>query len=273
MHGPGRGARSQGRFHGIGHGRHFGCGALRRQGREGGPGHRLVNGGNLLVGKGLGPQAASGGRGGGTAVALRERDALAGPIGLGELADALGVGIAVEHLGAGGGIGGHGHGVAGQQVRQVLGGAGEHLVVVHDHVGAAGGGQGRLVGQQEAHGHGRGFRLQHGARGVQHGLQQGVHVGLLAGDEPVAVAVGVFHQLGPAAVEELQHLLEATVLQAAHLHVLHDEAHLQRCGDAPGPSAEGPAGLAGQQVGGDEARAGDRDAPGGRAAGFAQAPL
>lgn len=83
-------------------------------------------------------------------------------------------------------------------------------------------------------------------KGNNDGLQQGVHVGLLAGDEPVAVAVGVFHQLGPAAVEELQHLLEATVLQAAHLHVLHDEAHLQRRGDAPGPSAEGPAGLAGQ---------------------------
>ena len=138
----------------------------------------------------------------------------------------------------------------------MLGGAGEHLVVVHEHVGPLGAGQRLAVGQQVAHGQGGQLRFQNAAGEIEDALQQPVHVGLLAGQQPVGVAVGVLHQLGPAAVEELQHLLEAAVLQAAGLHVLHDETHLHRGDEAPGPVAERAASLGGKQPQGHFAHAG-----------------
>ena len=171
-------------------------------------------------------QTACGSRGRGASVALVQRDAFATLVGLGEFVDALAVGVAVEDLYHGRGIGGHGDGVAGQQVRQMLGGARVHLVVVHEHVGSLHIGQSVGACEQEAHGHCRRFRFQDAAGEVQHVLQQGVHVGLLAGDEPAIVVLGVTGQLRPIAVEELEHLAQPPLLQAARFHVLHDEAEL-----------------------------------------------
>ena len=71
-------------------------------------------------------------------------------------------------------------------------------------------------------------------------------IGLLAGDEPTVIIVGAAGQLRPVAVEELEHLAQAPLLQAAYLHVLHDEAELYRRDEAPGASAEGAALFAGE---------------------------
>ena len=62
-------------------------------------------------------QAARGPRGRRACVALVQHDVFAIPVGLSELADALAVGIAVEDLYHGRGIGSHGDGVTRQQVR------------------------------------------------------------------------------------------------------------------------------------------------------------
>ena len=235
VHVLGGAARTQGRFHGLGHGGHLGGGVGALPGSEGvrrrgvaDPGDLRGTGGRVLA------QAARRVGGGPAGMALGQHDALAIGVGLGELAHALTIGVGIEDLHHGRGIGGHGDGVAGQQVRHMLGGAGEHLVVVHEHVGPLGAGQRLAVGQQVAHGQGGQLRFQNAAGEIEDALQQPVHVGLLAGQQPVGVAVGVLHQLGPAAVEELQHLLEAAVLQAAGLHVLHDETHLHRGAEAPG---------------------------------------
>lgn len=54
----------------------------------------------------------------------------------------------------------------------MLGGAGEHLVVVHEHVGPLGAGQRLAVGQQVAHGQGGQLRFQNAAGEIEDALQQ-----------------------------------------------------------------------------------------------------
>ena len=143
----GLGPRLERGLHGIGHGVHLGGGVGGFQGGKRG-GRRAVGGRRGRQRDRRRPiaqsrrariqrraQAARGPGGGGTGTARRQDDALAALVGLGELADALAIGVALEDFRHGRRVGGHGDGVAGDQVRQVLGGAGVHLVVVHEHVG------------------------------------------------------------------------------------------------------------------------------------------
>ena len=125
--------------------------------------------------------------------------------------------------------------------------------------------------EQEAHGHRRRLRLQNAAGEVQHGPQQGVGVALLAGNEPSVVVIGASGQLRLVAVEELEHLAQAPLLQAADLHVLQDEAELHRRDEASGAAAEGAALLAGEQPQGHVAGAGDLDGARALADGLGQA--
>ena len=134
-----------------------------------------------------------------------------------------------------------------------------HLVVVYEHVGSLCAGQGVGTCEQKAHGHRRRLRLQDAAGEVQHVLQQGVRIGLLAGDKPAIVVIGAPGQLRPVAVEELEHLAQAPLLQAAYLHVLQDEAKFHRRDEVSGAPAEGAALLAGEQPRGHIAGAGDLD--------------
>ena len=62
-------------------------------------------------------KAVGGPCGRGTGTALAQHDAFATLVGLGELADALAVGVAVEDLYHGSGIGSHNDGIAGEQIR------------------------------------------------------------------------------------------------------------------------------------------------------------
>ena len=129
----------------------------------------------------------------------------------------------------------------------MLGGAGVHLVVVYEHVGSLCAGQHFGACEQKAHGHRRRFRFQDAAGEAQYVLQKRVGIGLLTGNEPTVIIVGSAGQFRPVAVEELEHLAQAPLLQAACFHVLHDEAELYRRDEAPGAPAEGAALLAGEQ--------------------------
>ena len=137
-----------------------------------------------------------------------------------ELVQACGIGVAVIDLHTGGAVAGDGERFgrhqAGKQLRRLA----NALIVVYQHVGERMGGNRAGVAAQVIHRQIARFGLDDAAREGQVVLQQRVHVGLLTGQKPVRIVIG---KLGPAAVEELQHLAQALGAQAAHLHIFEQE--------------------------------------------------
>ena len=142
-----------------------------------------------------------------------------------ELVKAGGIGVAIVHLHARGAVAGNGKAFAGHQAAQQLRGLAQALVVVNKHVRKRVGSARAVVATQVIHGQVARFGLHDAARERKVCLQQVVHVGFLAGQKPLGVVVG---QLGPAAVEELQHFAQTLRAQAADLHILKQEQLLVR---------------------------------------------
>ncbi len=137
-----------------------------------------------------------------------------------ELVDAGGVRVGIVHLHAGGAVAGDGDAFAGNQACELLRCAACQLIVVEEHVVEAVRRTGAVMAAQVIDCQVRSLGLGDGAHERQVRLQKVVDVRFLAGEQPILVVVG---KLGPAAVEELQHLAQALRAQAAHLHVFQEE--------------------------------------------------
>ena len=134
-----------------------------------------------------------------------------------ELVQAGGVRVAVVHFHAGHAVARNGKRLARHQACQQLRCLADALVVVHEHVGERVGIARAGMAAQVVHGQVAQFGFKDAARERQVRLHQLVDVRFLAGQQPVLIVVG---KLGPAAVEEFQHLAQALRAQAADFHVL-----------------------------------------------------